>query len=422
MRLSSASSWIIFLVSVGIGGLVLAPICLQAPAFAMGEGNCPHQMSYDVSSFQINNGTQTFDIGSNQQPITFDALYSRGYDVNFVVHTHNDPSPNNSTGWRQATNQTFIQYTSDLYNFFNGICAPAKPDSTFTVTYDNVEANSKAISPASPYPYMAGIMSYSNPAIKYTWYVHWIATNATTASQPSSNSTAGTSSGDRGNVTTVTATSTSAASPSRSNATSSNGTSVAATQPAQVNTMRGAASAKSSNATTISSVPPVKVNGTASVATTALATGKLGSLALVNNRLYTLSGSWGVKATSGASELSRDLVANITLTDMENGAKQEFSVRNSAPISSAGSSTVVASASNSLEFSIYSPAIVRPIGETETSSNSNATLYAVAEPGTAFSMFKFQLQGDQAPALATMIYGFVNPNGAGSGVLSWDLD
>ncbi len=85
-------------------------------AFAMGAApsTCPNRYDGSITSFIINNGTQTFDAVANPG-VTFDVKRGSDYNVTFIIHTPNQSSQKN-------TDPGSTWYRDDAYAFGNGHC------------------------------------------------------------------------------------------------------------------------------------------------------------------------------------------------------------------------------------------------------------------------------------------------------------
>jgi hypothetical protein len=166
-----------------------------------------------------------------------------------------------------------------------------------------------------------------------------------------------------------------------------------------------------------------------------VAGGTIGSIALIQNKIFTLYGNWGIQSASKNSVTqsesnSNNFVSNITLADSGNGNSQTFTLANVGPLnmvsaasigtmnnSTSDSSTSIASTdSNPLLLSIKGNATIKQLGTTiasagnnNTTINNNATLSAVVETGTLYDVFKIELSGNNE--LPATIYGIAKKIG-----------
>ncbi len=110
--------------------------------FAMGDApsTCTNRYDGPITSFIINNGTQTFDAIANPG-VTFNVNSNSAYSVTFVIHTPSTSSQGNSdpgTTW----------YRSTALGFANGICLPDRTTTSIGPN-QNVTVNVSYIHPGN---------------------------------------------------------------------------------------------------------------------------------------------------------------------------------------------------------------------------------------------------------------------------------
>src|SRR5437899_1377496 len=91
--------------------LALSYIGFENSAFAMGQApsTCTNRYDGPITSFIINNGSQTFDAIANPG-VTFNVNVHSSYGVAFVIHTQSTSSEGNSlpgTTWYRTTAPAF---------------------------------------------------------------------------------------------------------------------------------------------------------------------------------------------------------------------------------------------------------------------------------------------------------------------------
>ena len=141
-------------------------------AFAMGQApsTCPNRYDGPISSFIINNGSQTFDPIANPG-VTFNVNRDSSYSVTFVIHTQSTSSQGNSdpgTTWYHAT----------AIGFANGVCV------------DSVGPN-QDVTLSGPYSHPSNMGAEGTQAVEFATYstlanpitfnVNWIDPTQTTS-------------------------------------------------------------------------------------------------------------------------------------------------------------------------------------------------------------------------------------------------
>jgi len=140
-------------------------------AFAMGDApsKCPNRYDGPITSFIINNGSQTFDAMANPN-VTFDENSQSRYTVTFVIHTQNSSSQGNSdpgTTW----------FSTSAPGYQAGHCVPASgignigPNQNITISTNWGRAGT-----TSPYGGYQQVDAYTYiiPSDMVTFTVHWL--------------------------------------------------------------------------------------------------------------------------------------------------------------------------------------------------------------------------------------------------------
>ncbi|MGI0088620.1 MAG: fibronectin type III domain-containing protein [Nitrosotalea sp.] len=126
-------------------------------AFAMGDapGTCTNRYDGPITSFIINNGSQTFDAIANPG-VTFDVNFGSSYSVKFVIHTPSTSSQGNTlngTTW----------YDDDVWFYGNGHCIPDRTTTTVGPNQNVTVSRNLPYNPNTPsYPgYLQSVNFYS---------------------------------------------------------------------------------------------------------------------------------------------------------------------------------------------------------------------------------------------------------------------
>ena len=156
--------------------LILSCVGFENKAFAMGQAPSTCANRYDglITSFTINNGTQTFDPIGNPG-ITFDMKTGSSYTVKFVIHTASMSSQNN-------TNLGTTWFRNTALGFANGVCVPDQTTTTIGPNQD-VPMTDTFTHPSSMAPNILQSVEFSTFfGNSVTYNVNWINPAQTTTS------------------------------------------------------------------------------------------------------------------------------------------------------------------------------------------------------------------------------------------------
>lgn len=160
-----------YLLTLVFASMLLTTLMLSTNnAFAMGQApsTCPNRYDGPITSFMINNGSQTFDAMANPG-VTFDENSVNRYNVTFVIHIQNSSSQGNSdpgTTW----------FSTSAPGYYAGHCVPSSgignigPNQNITISTNWGRAGT-----ASPLGGTQQVNVYTyfiNSAV--TFYVHWL--------------------------------------------------------------------------------------------------------------------------------------------------------------------------------------------------------------------------------------------------------
>ena len=142
---SDISNHWLTLVFVSLLVLSLLVVAGNKEVFAMGyaPSTCTNEYNGPITSFIINNGTQTFDVMSNPG-VTPNVNQNSTYTVTFVIHTYNTSSNGN-------TNLGTTWYAENNYGYYAGHCVP-DPTTTTIGPNENVTAGKNLYDPTNLFP------------------------------------------------------------------------------------------------------------------------------------------------------------------------------------------------------------------------------------------------------------------------------
>jgi len=140
--------------------------------FAMGDApsTCTNRYDGTITSFVIDNGSNTFDPIANPG-VTFNVNTSDNYTVTFTIHTSDTSSQNN-------TNPGTTWYHDDVFAFADGHCVP--DSTTASINPDqNVIINRTLTNPHPGYYFQSVFFStFSTLSNPVTYNVQWIASSS----------------------------------------------------------------------------------------------------------------------------------------------------------------------------------------------------------------------------------------------------
>ena len=150
-----------------ITSILLVTLCITTnEAFAMGQppSTCPNRYDGPITSFIINNGSQTFDAIANPG-VTFNVNSPSGYSVTFVIHTPSTSSQGNS-------NPGTTWYRTTAPGFANGVCVNGVGPNQ-NVTISGGYSHPGNFGPAGSQS--VEFSTASTPYATVTYHVNWVA-------------------------------------------------------------------------------------------------------------------------------------------------------------------------------------------------------------------------------------------------------
>jgi predicted phage tail protein len=166
-----------YILTLIFASMFLAFLSLStSEVFAMGDvaSSCTNRYDGTITSFIINNGTQTFDAIANPG-VAFNVNTSSSYNVTFVIHTPATSSQNN-------TNPGTTWYETTAGGIVFGNCVPDKTTTSIDPNQNVTITNTLTL----PGNYNGGIqtVSYFTYVNGVSYHVNWLSASQTPPSPP----------------------------------------------------------------------------------------------------------------------------------------------------------------------------------------------------------------------------------------------